>query len=189
MTTPVCVRQRIRQLDRQGLSHREISRKLGVSRTTVVKYANHGDYSPKPLGSGHAGRSLVDAGYSAVVDGWPAADPRMPVKHAIPRPACTRDSWPSAGSRARIRRCSAGSSAGGRNIEPGRTVSPSWSGYREARRSISARPGPQSLAWNGSCISWRCRSRIRTCVGWRHCRAGPRNACARGCWRYSIGRA
>ena len=66
MTAPVCVRQRIRQLDRQGLSHREISRKLGVSRTTVVKYANHGDYSPKPLGSGHAGRSLVDAGYSAV---------------------------------------------------------------------------------------------------------------------------
>ena len=80
MTTPVCVRRRIRQLDRQGLSHREISRKLGVSRTTVVEYANHGDYSPKPLGSGHAGRSLVDAGYSAVVDGWPAADLRMPVK-------------------------------------------------------------------------------------------------------------
>ncbi len=48
MTTPVCVRRRIRQLDRQGLSHREISRKLGVSRTTVVKYANHGDCSPKP---------------------------------------------------------------------------------------------------------------------------------------------
>lgn len=80
MTTPVCVRRRIRQLDRQGLSHREISRKLGVSRTIVVKYANHGDCSPKPLGSGHAGRSLVDVGYSAVVDGWPAADLRMPVK-------------------------------------------------------------------------------------------------------------
>lgn len=59
MTTPVCVRRRIRQLDRQGLSHREISRKLGVSRTTVVKYANHGDCSPKPLGSGHAGRSVL----------------------------------------------------------------------------------------------------------------------------------
>lgn len=80
MTTPVCVRRRIRQLDRQGLSHREISRKLGVSRTIVVKYANHVDCSPKPLGSGHAGRSLVDVGYSAVVDGWPAADLRMPVK-------------------------------------------------------------------------------------------------------------
>lgn len=80
MTAPVCVRRRIRQLDRQGLSHREISRKLGVSRTTVARYASHGDYSPKPLGSGPAGRSLVDAGYSAVVDGWPAADLRMPVK-------------------------------------------------------------------------------------------------------------
>lgn len=80
MTAPVCVRRRIRQLDRHGLSHREISRKLGASRTTVARYANHGDYSPKPLGSGHAGRPLVDAGYSAVVDGWPAADLRMPVK-------------------------------------------------------------------------------------------------------------
>lgn len=80
MTAPVCVRRRIRQLDRQGLSHRGISRKLGVSRTTVARYADHGDYSPKPFGSGHAGRSLVDAGYSAVVDGWPAADLRMPVK-------------------------------------------------------------------------------------------------------------
>ena len=48
MTTPVCARRRIRQLDRQGLSHREISRKLGVSRTTVARYANQGDYSPGP---------------------------------------------------------------------------------------------------------------------------------------------
>ena len=31
MTTPVCVRQRIRQLDRQGLTHKEISQRLGVS--------------------------------------------------------------------------------------------------------------------------------------------------------------
>lgn len=80
MTTPVCVRQRIRQLDRQGLSHKEISRKLGVSRTTVVKYANHGDYSPKPSNTARPGRSLVDDGYAAIVDGWPADDLRMPVK-------------------------------------------------------------------------------------------------------------
>ena len=80
MTTPVCVRRRIRQLDRQGLSHREISRKLGVSRTTVVKYANHGDYSPKPSNTVRPGRSLVDDGYAAIVDGWPADDLRMPVK-------------------------------------------------------------------------------------------------------------
>lgn len=80
MTTPVCVRQRIRQLDRRGLSHKEISRRLGVSRTTVVKYANHGDYSPRPSNAVRPGRSLADAGYSAVVDGWLTADLRMPVK-------------------------------------------------------------------------------------------------------------
>ena len=80
MTTPVCVRQRIRQLDRQGLSHKEISRRLGVSRTTVAKYANHGDYSPRPSNAVRPGRSLVDDGYAAIVDGWLTADLRMPVK-------------------------------------------------------------------------------------------------------------
>lgn len=80
MTTPVCVRQRIRQLDRQGLSHKEISRKLGISRTTVVKYANRGDYSPKSSDGARAGRSLVDDGYAAIVDGWLTADLRMPAK-------------------------------------------------------------------------------------------------------------
>ena len=80
MTTPVCVRQRIRQLDRQGLTHKEISRRLGVSRTTVARYANHGDYSPRPSNTARRGRSLVDDGYAAVVDGWPAAGSRMPVK-------------------------------------------------------------------------------------------------------------
>ena len=35
MTAPVCVRQRIRQLDRQGLSHKEISRRLGVYRARL----------------------------------------------------------------------------------------------------------------------------------------------------------
>ena len=142
MMTPVCVRQRIRQLDRQGLSHREISRKLGVSRTTVVRYANHGDHSPKPLGSGHAGRSLVDAGYSAVVDGWPAADLRMPVKQRHTATRVYERLVAECGFTARIRRCSAGSSAGGGSIAWSRTASPSWSGRREARRSISARPGP-----------------------------------------------
>lgn len=80
MTTPVCVRRRIRQLDRQGLSHKEISRRLGVSRTTVARYANQGDYSPGPSNAVLPGRSLVDDGYEAIVDGWPAADLRMPVK-------------------------------------------------------------------------------------------------------------
>lgn len=123
---------------------------------------------------------------------WMAGRPTIcacPSSNAIPRPACTSGSWPSAGSRDRTRRCSVGSSAGGRSIKRSRTVSPSWSGRREARRSISTRPGPWSWARNGSCISWRCRSRARTCAGWRHCRARPRNACARDCWRCSRGRA
>lgn len=189
MTTPVCVRRRIRQLDRQGLSHKEISRRLGVSRTTVVKYANHGDYSPRPSNAVRPGRSLVDDGYAAIVDGWPAADLRMPVKQ---RHTATRVyerlvaecgfTGPYSSVQRRVKRWR-------RGIERSRTASPNRSGRREARRSISAEPGPWSLAWNGSCISWRCRSRTRTCAGWRHCRARPRNACARDCRRCSRGRA
>lgn len=38
------------------------------------------DYSPKPSNTARPGRSLVDDGYAAIVDGWPAADLRMPVK-------------------------------------------------------------------------------------------------------------
>lgn len=97
--------------------------------------------------------------------------------------------WGNAGSRARTRRCSAGSGVGGGGIERGRTASPNRSGRREARRSISAEPGPWSLAWSGSCVSRRCRSRVRTCAGWRRCRARPRNACAGVCRRCSRGRA
>ena len=104
---------------------------------------------------------------------------------AVPRPACTSGLWGNAGSRARIRRCSAGSGVGGGGIERGRTVSPNRSGCREARRSISAGPGPWSLTWSGSCVSRRCRSRVRTCAGWRRCRARPRNACAGVCRRCS----
>ena len=47
MTTPVRVRQSIRQLETKGLTHTQIARELGVSRTTVVKYATC-DYSPVP---------------------------------------------------------------------------------------------------------------------------------------------
>ncbi len=189
MTTPVCARRRIRQLDRQGLSHREISRRLGVSRTTVVRYANHGDYSPESSDGARAGGSLVDDGYAAVVDGWPAAGLRMPVKR---RRAAARGyerlvgecgfTGPYSSVQRRVRRWR-------RGIERGRTASPNRSGRREARRSISAEPGPWSLAWSGSCVSRRCRSRVRTCAGWRRCRARPRNACAGVCRRCSRGRA
>ncbi|KAB6797247.1 helix-turn-helix domain-containing protein, partial [Bifidobacterium longum] len=44
MTTPVRIQQSIRQLETKGLTHTQIARELGVSRTTVVKYATR-DYS------------------------------------------------------------------------------------------------------------------------------------------------
>lgn len=69
MTTPMCVQQRIRQLDRQGRTHAEIARGLGVSRTTVARYADREDWSPRPS-DGKAGRpSKMDA-YAGVVDAW-----------------------------------------------------------------------------------------------------------------------
>ena len=128
MTTPVCVRQRIRQLDRQGLTHKEISRRLGVSRTTVARYANHGDYSPRPSNTADgAGRWSM----TGTRPSWMAGRP--PVRacrssSAIPRPARTRGSWRNAGSRARIRRRGAGPGVGGRSIAHSRTASPNWIG-------------------------------------------------------------
>ena len=38
--------------------------------TTVVKYADRSDYSPKSSDGARAGSSLVDDGYAAIVDGW-----------------------------------------------------------------------------------------------------------------------
>lgn len=77
MTTPMRVQQRIRQLQGAGLNHTEIARRLRVSRTTVVKYAGKEDYSPKPPTARAKSRSLVDAGYADVVDGWLRADLRL----------------------------------------------------------------------------------------------------------------
>lgn len=79
MTTPVRVQQRIRQLEGQGLNHTRIAKELGISRTTVIKYASKSDYSPVPGAQG-ASRRLVDQGWADVADGWLTADLRMPVK-------------------------------------------------------------------------------------------------------------
>ena len=65
MTTPVRIQQSIRQLETKGLTHTQIARELGVSRTTVVKYATR-DYSPVPptgelwIGNGVLDRFLED---------------------------------------------------------------------------------------------------------------------------------
>ncbi|MDB6570429.1 helix-turn-helix domain-containing protein, partial [Bifidobacterium longum] len=78
MTKPVSIQQRIRILDAQGVSWREIARRLGVSRDTVRKYATMEDCSPKPaVRKGR--RSLTDA-YSGTVDSWLFADRLMPRK-------------------------------------------------------------------------------------------------------------
>lgn len=76
MTKPVSIQQRIRILDAQGVSWREIARRLGMSRDTVRKYATMEDCSPKPaVRKGR--RSLIDA-YSGTVDSWLSADRLMP---------------------------------------------------------------------------------------------------------------
>ena len=75
MTKPVSIQQRIRILGAQGVSWREIARRLGVSRDTVRKYATMEDCSPKPaVRKGR--RSLIDA-CSGTVDSWLSADRLM----------------------------------------------------------------------------------------------------------------
>ena len=79
MTTPVRIQQSIRQLETKGLTHTQIARELGVSRTTVVKYATR-DYSPVPPTGGTASRSPVAGEYARKADEWLEADRRMPRK-------------------------------------------------------------------------------------------------------------
>ena len=79
MTTPVRIQQSIRQLETKGLTHTQIAREPGVSRTTVVKYATR-DYSPVPPTGGTASRSLVAGEYARKADEWLEADRRMPRK-------------------------------------------------------------------------------------------------------------
>ena len=73
------IQQRIRQLEGQGLKHTRIARELGVSRTTVIKYASR-DYSPLPWEGAVGSRSLVTGEYARAADEWPASDLRMPRK-------------------------------------------------------------------------------------------------------------
>ena len=162
MTTPVRVRQGIRQLETKGLTHARIARELGVSRTTVVKYATR-DYSPVPPTGGDCepfpGRGRVRAQGRRMARGRPA---HAAANGGTPPVACTSGSWRNAASRAVIHRCSDGSSAGA-NATVARSRGPaSWNGRRAARRSISVRPWPWSPAWNGPCIPWWSRSRTRT---------------------------
>ncbi len=44
MTVPMSVQERIRKLDQDGISGRQISQQLGISRSTVAKYLAEEDY-------------------------------------------------------------------------------------------------------------------------------------------------
>ena len=46
MTVPMTVVEDIRRLDAEGVAGREIARRLGVSRDSVVKYTRLEDFSP-----------------------------------------------------------------------------------------------------------------------------------------------
>lgn len=161
MTTPVRVRQSIRQLETKGLTHTQIARELGVSRTTVVEYATR-DYSPVPPTGGTASRSLVAGEYARKADEWLEVDRRMPRKQRhTARRVHERlvEECGFEGSYSSVRRWV----KRWRQRHRGEAGGPaSWNGRRAARRSISARPWPWSPAWNGPCVSWWSRSRART---------------------------
>lgn len=78
MTTSMRMQQRIRQMDGDGMDHAAIARELGISRTTVVKYANMEDLSPRPRAA--AGSRSRVARYADVIEGWLLDDLRMPRK-------------------------------------------------------------------------------------------------------------
>lgn len=80
MTVPMSVQENIRALDSQGVSGREISRALGVSRDSVTKYAGQADYSPEPpLPLSRPGASVV-AGFVHIIEQWLGEDQRRPRK-------------------------------------------------------------------------------------------------------------
>jgi transposase len=78
MTVPVSKQQRIRVLDAQGVSWRQIANRMNVSRDTVAKYAGKQDCSPKPERMVQR-PSKLDA-CRPVVDQWLEGDRFMPRK-------------------------------------------------------------------------------------------------------------
>ena len=178
MTKPVSIQQRIRILDAQGVSWREIARRLGVSRDTVRKYATMEDCSPKPaVRKGR--RSPIDA-YSGTVDSWLFADRLMPRKqrHTARRVyARLVEEEGFEGSYSSVQRYVKRWREEHRSDGDG-YLELDWSAA--SCRSISARPSPRSAGATSRCTAWSPRSRTRTCVTWPRCRARTRNACARG---------
>lgn len=80
MTVPMSLQENIRRLDSQGVPVREIARRLGVSRTSVAKYAEQQDFSPAPpLPLARAGASVL-TGFEHIIQRWLVEDQRRPRK-------------------------------------------------------------------------------------------------------------
>lgn len=78
MAVPMTVVEDIRRLDSQGVSGRDIARRLGVSRDSVAKYIRIEDFSPTPpMPTKRPGAKVLD-GLEAVIDGWLEDDQNRP---------------------------------------------------------------------------------------------------------------
>ncbi|WP_354236694.1 helix-turn-helix domain-containing protein [Arthrobacter sp. UYEF3] len=76
MTVPMSVQENIRRLDSQGVPVREIARRLGVSRTSVAKYAEQEDFSPAaPAPLARPGASVL-TGFEHIIERWLIEDQR-----------------------------------------------------------------------------------------------------------------
>ncbi len=77
MTIPMPTQKRIRALDADGVSARQIATQLGISRNTVAKYANQEDFSPAP--TIRQVSSLVDV-HAHTIEQWLTDDLQHPRK-------------------------------------------------------------------------------------------------------------
>ncbi|GAA1129137.1 hypothetical protein GCM10009582_27950 [Arthrobacter flavus] len=70
------VQENIRRLDSQGVPDREIARRLGVSRSSVTKYADQENYSPEPPAPPARNGASVLTGVEHIIEMWLGEDQR-----------------------------------------------------------------------------------------------------------------
>lgn len=179
MAIPMPIVQDIRRLDRQGMSRAQIARRLHVDRGTVAivtriwriarpsrrRIAGTGRRSTRT-------RIWWTGGWRPIVC--------CPGSSGTRSGACTTVCWRRRTTTASIRPRCVTCTGGARRTAACRIARGTCgsSGRRAACRSISAWPGPGSLARWRTCIAWWSRCRIRTCgCAWR-CRARTRSVCA-----------
>ncbi|MFI8413687.1 IS21 family transposase [Paeniglutamicibacter gangotriensis] len=74
------LQENIRTLDSQGISGREIARRLGISRDAVAKYADQKDFSPAPAAPKARPGGSVLTGFEHIIEGWLVDDQRRNYK-------------------------------------------------------------------------------------------------------------